>query len=683
MTSPLRSAVLLLSLSTAAAGAASARPLQSADLYRLRSVGEVALSPDGARVAYTVERSDLPGRPVRQLFILATVGGREPSAAVRVGGEDDRASGPTWSPDGRWLAFEGTIGARRGLYVVRPDGGGIRFLAEMQSTNSPLTYEGRRIAWSPDSRRIAFVSATPGPETEAATGDPVVITRYLYKPDYAEGETRFNDNRRRHAFVVDAAGGEPRALTSGPHEEHSIDWSPDGGEILCVSNREPDPDLFYNPDLFAVRVSDGTLRRLTATESAEYQPRWSPDGKTVLFLGTRRGLTDLETDMEDPHAWTMGKDGSNRREVGAAVDNRQEDAVFSPDGAFVYFTVQERGNLRLYRLPAAGGAPERVVEETGRVTSFSVGRDGSVAFSFTGPRDLPQLHHKPARGPTRRLTDLNAEALAGVELAPVESFTFLSADFKWEVEAFLTRPLGLAAGSKHPLIVMIHGGPHGAQGPAFHFRSQHYAGKGFATLQVNYRGSTGYGQRFGDAVFGDQNGQEAMDVLYGVSAALRRNPWIDHERLGIEGGSYGGQLTCWLITQTPIFKAAIPLAPIVNNLSYNYTTYYNQYEEMEWGARPHQGNLMDVLWQRSALRYVAQVKTPTLLIHGENDNDVPIAESEQFFVALKDVGVEAVMVRYPREGHGLREPKHVVDLMERSVKWYERHFSGPSRWAPR
>ncbi|MGH9577868.1 MAG: prolyl oligopeptidase family serine peptidase, partial [Terriglobales bacterium] len=145
-------------------------------------------------------------------------------------------------------------------------------------------------------------------------------------------------------------------------------------------------------------------------------------------------------------------------------------------------------------------------------------------------------------------------------------------------------------------------------------------------------------------------------------------------RLGIEGGSYGGQLSTWIITQTHIFKAAIPLAPITNIISYNYMTYYNMYEQMEWGVLPHQANLMDVLWERSALKHVAKVKTPTMLIHGENDNDVPIAESEQFFIALQDVGVEAVFVRYPREGHGLREPHHIVDLMDRSAAWYRKHF---------
>jgi dipeptidyl aminopeptidase/acylaminoacyl peptidase len=672
--SPVRSWTVVAGVSAWCALAPSlgeGRPLSSSDYTKLRAVASVAFSPDGERIAYTVERNDVAGRPETHLVLLNVAAG----TPVAVGQEKDTAGEPVWSPDGRWLAFRGKSGEKEGLLVVGRDGGTPRFLAPVQGTNSALTYEGHTIAWSPDSKRIAYVSATPGPETEAASGDPVVITRYKYKPDLWEGSTRFNDNRRRHVFLVDLAGGESRALTSGVHEEHSIDWSPDGAEILCVSNREPDPDLFYNPDLFAIRVADGSLRRLTATESAEFLPRWSPDGRSIVFLGTRRGLTDLETDMEDTHAWVMGADGSGRRELGAAIDNRQGAPAFAPDGRSVYVPVLERGEAHLYRLPVDGGAAERVVGDQGEVGDFSLSHAGDLVYAFGGTSDFAQLFLRAGDASARRLTDLNAAVLAGVDIAPVERMSFRSADFRFDVEAFLTLPVGRTAESKHPLIVRIHGGPHGQQGVAFNFRSQFYAARGWATLMVNYRGSTGYGQAFADAVFGDQNGQEAMDVLYGLSAALRRNPWIDRERLGVEGGSYGGQLTCWIVTQTGQFKAAIPLAPIVNKISYNYTTYYNMYEEMEWGMKPHQGDLMDRLWERSALKHVGKVRTPTMLVHGENDNDVPVGESEQFYVALKDVGVETVMVRYPREGHGLAEPKHLVDLMERSAVWYERHFA--------
>jgi len=648
--------------------------LQPADLYHLRSVSDVAISPDGSHIAYVVQSNDGPGRPYDQIWILDVRSGK----SVPLSAGADTSGSPVWSPSGEWLAYDGDSGGKSGVFIAHGNGSGVRFLAPTESTNSPEPHAGRTIAWSPDSRQIAFVSAQPGPETKDASGDPMVITRYLYKPDYWEGNTHFNDNRRLHIFLVDLASAKVRQLTQGAGYEHSIDWSPDGKELLYAAEHGPDADRFFNYDLFTVSPADGAIRQLTPTEGVEYYPRWSPDGRMIAFAATKRGLTDRETNMEDTHVWVMNPDGSNRREIGAAIDNRQGAPEWAADGSALYLTAQERGNVRLYRLPVNGGAPQQLVGETGAVGAFSAGKDGSVAYTFASPSDLSEVYFRPAAGGVaRKLTDLNSQVLAGKRIAPVESFTFLSDDFKWNVEAFLTKPTGFTAERKYPLIVNIHGGPHGQQGPELSFRNQVYAAHGYAVLNVNYRGSTGYGQKFADAVFADQDGHEAMDVLYAANAALRRYPWIDRDRLGIEGVSYGGQLTDWLITQTNIFKAAIPIAGIANFISYNYMTYYNQYEAMEWGAYPHQGNLMDVLWERSALKHVANASTPTMFMHGENDPDVPIAEAEQMYIALKDVGVETVFVRYPREGHGLREPKHQVDSMERAFAWYDRHFAAP------
>jgi dipeptidyl aminopeptidase/acylaminoacyl peptidase len=643
--------------------------LQNADLFKIHAVGGVAFAPDGLHLAYTVGSNPETGRPYSQIWIMNTADAK----TSRMGGENDRSGDPVWSPDGKSIAYSGSSGNKGGLWIARADGSNPRFIHELEGTNSPLPSTGNDIAWSPDSKQVAFVSALPGPETKDATGDPVVITRYLYKPDYSEGYTRFNDNRRLHIFVADVATGAIRQLTSGDHYEHSIDWSPNGQELLFVSNREPNEDQFFNYDIFALKLSDGSIRRLTATENAEYSPLWSPDGTRILYLGTRRGLTDLETTMEDTHVWIMDADGRNRRELGADIDNRQGSHAWAPDGKSVLFTVRERGSNKLYRLPVNGGQPEVLIGDRGSVVSFSVARDGKIAYSFLSPSEPSALFLK-ADGKARKMTDLNADLLRGKQLGEVEDFTFVSNDNKYEVEAFLTKPVGWKPEGKYPLIVVIHGGPHGQQGPGFDHKNQVYAARGWATLMVNYRGSIGYGQKFADAVFGDQNGNEAQDVIYALSAAMRRNLWIDRDRLGVEGISYGGQLSAWLITQTNIFKAAIPAAAIINLVSYNYMTYYNQYEQMEFGIFPHQGNLMDTLWERSALKHVAKVHTPTMLLHGENDNDVPIAEAEQFYVALKDVGVEAVMVRYPREGHGFREPRHVVDSIDRSIAWYEKHF---------
>ena len=645
--------------------------LQSGDLLKLRSVSSVAVSPDGSRVAYTVDNNDGPGRPYGQLWVMTVADGK----TVRVGGERDSSGNPVWSADGQSLVYRGRVDDKTGLVVSRPDGSGARFLAEMTGTNAPLPGSGATIAWSPDGKRIAFVSSVPGPETASATGDPIVITRYLYKPDAAEGLTHFNDNRRLHLFVVDVASGRIDQLTDGNHYEHSIDWSPNGQELLFLTNRDADDDEFFNYDVYAMKLSDKSIRRLTATESNEYRPRWSPDGTMVAFEATRRGLTDRETTMEDTHAWVMNANGTNRREIGV-IDNRQGAPEWTDDSTALLFTVQERGDVRLYRAPIAGGKPEPIVSERGAVGSISMQKN-TLAYALATPSDQAELYVRVGSAAPRRMTDLNAAVLRSRQLAEVESFTFMSNDNRFEVEAFLTKPIDVTPAGRYPLIVNIHGGPHGQQGPAFNFRNQVYAARGWATLMVNYRGSTGYGQAFADAVFADQNGNEGQDVLYGVSAALRRYPWIDRDRLGVEGTSYGGQLSTWLITQTNIFKAAIPTAAITNIISYNYMTYYNQYEAMEWGVYPHQGNLMDTLLQRSALRHVANAHTPTLLMHGENDNDVPIAEAEQFYIALKDVGTEAVMVRYPREGHGIRESKHIVDSIERSIRWYEQHFPSP------
>jgi dipeptidyl aminopeptidase/acylaminoacyl peptidase len=642
--------------------------VQATDYLLLRSIGQPQFSPDGKLLAYTVVRYDRPGRPFGQLWVMDLATGK----SWRLGGDNEASDEATWSRDGRWIAYQGTAEGKRGLVIAHADGSGVSFISEMTGTNAPIPSQGASITWSPNSRQIAFVSSTPGPETTDAIGDPIVITRYLYKPDFVEGLSHFNDNRRLHIFLADISTKQVRQLTDGTTYEHSIDWSPSGDDILFISDHSPNPDQFFNYDIFALKVSNGSIRRLTATESIEYDPVWSPDGRMIAFSAAKRGLTDRETTMEDAHVWTMNADGSNRHEL-ATVDNRQGTPHWSPDGRSIYFAVQEQGNICVYKQPVDGGKAEAVIRERGAVSGFSLSNTGAIAYSFTGPRDMAELYMNNGPG-AKQLTDLNSSVLAGKQIADVEPFTFISNDNRYEIEAFLVKPLGMTASSKHPLIVAIHGGPHAQNGPGFGFKDQVYAAHGWATLHVNYRGSTGYGQAFTDAVFGDQNGNEAQDVLYGVSAALRRYLWLDQERMGIEGLSYGGQLTEWLTTQTRMFRAAIPTAGWVNQISYNYMTYYNQYEQMEFGKLLHQGDLMNLLWERSALKHVGSVATPTMLIHGENDADVPIAESEQFFIALKDVGVETVFVRYPREGHGLRESAHIVDSINRSIAWYEKHF---------
>jgi dipeptidyl aminopeptidase/acylaminoacyl peptidase len=644
--------------------------IATGDLFHLRSVTDVQVSPDGSRATFTVISNDRIGAPWSQIWIADLAAGK---AMPWPGAQE--GSNARWSKDGARIAFIGpTTNGRSGVLTGNADGTGVTALADVMSSNSPLPQLGERIAWSPDGSAIAFVSAVPAAEPDM-NGDPIVITRYWYRPATSY-PLRFNDNRRLHLFSVDVASKQVRRLTTGRYDEHSIAWSPDGDELAFLSDREPDPDRFFNYDIFLLNVASGDIRQLTQTKSNEYRPAWSPDGRLIAYEGLKRPMTSSETNSEDTHVWTVDVGTGGRREVGAGVDNRQGPPQWSSDGRWLYATVQSQGNVGLHRFSSRDGDGERVLPAAGvraAVSSFALAKDDAIVYAMATPAAPPELYLDRAPAAAKAITGLNQEALAGKTIAEVEAVRFRSFDGR-DIEAFLTKPAQAGSTGKHPMIVMIHGGPHGQQGPAFNHRAQVYAARGWAALMVNYRGSTGYGQKFSDAIARDQDGGEAKDVLAAIDTVLARYSWIDRERLGVEGQSYGGQLTNWLVTQTTRFKAAVPAASISNLVSHNYMSVYHDYLQQEYGAKPHVGGIVDLLWERSAIRFVNRVKTPVMFIHGDNDQLVNPAEIEQFFIALQDVGVETVMVRYPREGHGMRENGHIADVIKRSIDWYERHF---------
>ena len=447
--------------------------LQTSDLSRFREVGDTAISPDGANVAYTVLNFAKPGRPYPQLWVMNVATGK----SVRIGSTTSAGSDPVWSRDSRWLAYQGEVQGKNGLCIAHADGSAPTFLAEVTGTNAPIPGQGKDITWSPDGKEIAFISATPGPETAAATGDPMVFTRYLWRPTAGEGIHPWNDNRRLHIFIVDVAGKQVRQLTAGDYYEHSIDWSPDGSEILFCSDRSPHADQFFHYNIYEINPSDSAIHQLTTIESTQYDPSWSPDGKHIAFLSTKRGLTDRETTMEDTHVWLMNADGSDRHELASMIDDRQGAPVWSPASDAVYFAVQDRGSTHLERLRIMSIVdeelrPQMIVNDRGSMGSFSISKSGTIAYSFTSPYDMGELFLRSGDS-SRQLTHLNDEILRGKTLGQVESFDFVSNDNKYNVEAFLVKPVDLAPGSKHPLIVNIHGGPHGQNGPAFKIGRAH------------------------------------------------------------------------------------------------------------------------------------------------------------------------------------------------------------------
>ncbi len=682
-------------------------PMRPADVLRLDNVSDAQISPNGQWVVYSVSSVE-EDKNVSTLWLtrvgLESIRSNPPRPLLPSGWN---ASTPRWSPDGNSIAFLSTHDEQNGLWLIKVDKldkPEPRFIAPVTATNFFITYAGESFSWSPDSRRLAYISAKA--ETPASD-DPRVIDRIQYK-----SRTSFSDNRRTHVWVVDLERPIPQQLTSGLFYDHAVNFSPRGDEILFLSNHEPDPDANNNSDIFAVDLN-GQTRQITLTKGCEYSPVWSPDGKSIAYTATSREVTTIDSVAEDAHLYVIPASGGAGKELATEQDRRVRNPKWSPDGRSIMYLASDRGYTTIFRTSTDGGRVSRfslfmldgqlagafdngesklrtessspqALAQPFQITSFSFGNRsqtinrGNVAesaFPFVitmnsawRPGDL--YGGLGSLFPLRRLSAHNDSFLRSIRVIPVEEFTFSSFDGT-QVQGWLIRPAGCSSDRKCPLILSIHGGPHGMYGWSFNPTFQVYAARGYGVLYLNPRGSSGYGQKFSDGTINEWGGGDYKDLMAGVDEALKRNTWIDSSRMGVTGGSYGGFMTNWIITQTPRFRGAVAVASLSNLISFYSTSLYQDLIHAEFGGFPWDN--FDQLWQWSPLRYVRQVQTPTLLIHGENDNDVHITQAEEMYMALKRLGVQTVLVRYPREGHGLREPKHRVDALERTINWFDRY----------
>ena len=709
---------LLLILSLAVAATAQSRrpmsPMAPADILRIASVADAQIAPNGEWVAYTV--STIQGEETRSTLWLVRAGGdqpRPPTANPSSQSPDRRdfrsnstpllastwnASNPRWSPDSKSIAFLANHEGQNGIWIVTLDNRQPRFIAPVQETNFFITYAGESIAWSPDSKQIAYISASEdqpeGSGPEGKGDDPRVIDRIQYK-----SRTSFSDRLRTHVWITTVENPEPRQLTSGLFYDHALTFSPNGNEIAFVSNHEPDPDATNNSDIFAVDLH-GQVRQITNTKGCEYEPAWSPDGKWIAYTATKRDVTTIDSVAEDRHLWVISAGGGTGRELTAQLDRRISSPRWDRDS--IVFIVSNNGQSEVYvLLPREPGSEsvygiligyEAASDPVGspnrgpfQVSGFSLsaGRRKVIAFTRSDPREGTEVW---IGGPTDawavfmpggmslapslqfRLTGHN-RFVDGFAIVRPEEIKYRSFDGT-PIQGWLMKPVGWREDRKYPLILSIHGGPHGMYGWAFNPTFQVYAARGYAVLYLNPRGSSGYGQKFSDGTLNEWGGGDYKDLMAGVDEVLKRYSWIDADRLGVTGGSYGGFMTNWIITQTPRFKAAVSAASVSNLISFYSTSLYQDLIHAEFGGFPWDN--YDLLWQWSPLRYVKQAQTPTLFIHGEQDNDVHITQAEEMYMALKRRGVETVLVRYPREGHGLREPRHRVDALERTLAWFDR-----------
>ncbi|MGD8359027.1 MAG: S9 family peptidase [Lysobacterales bacterium] len=645
--------------------------LAIADLFRLGDVSEPQLSPEGDWIAYTVTRRDLDEDKNRSRVWMVPAAGGE---AVPMTAADQSSSHPRWSPDGRYLAFlSGRDDQPAQVWTLNRKGG-----EAIQVTDTPQDVED--FEWSPDSSRLVLVLQDPteaeieahdqGDAYEEKTPPPWVIDRVQFKSDYVG----YLDRRRTHLYLLDLSSDAMTQLTVGDYDDSEPAWSPDGRRLAFTSNRTAEPDLNYNTDIWVVSAdparAPAELTQVTHGEGPDVSPAWSPDGKSIAHTT----VTDAEAILYATYDLAVSAaDGTATRVLTADLDRMIFKPAFSPDGKYVWFVLEDSGEMNLARVRPKGGRIDRVVTGENVVTAFDAGEHGPLVVLAARPQLPPEVFALEGSKLQQR-SFTNREVLSGLTLGAVEKVQFKSADGT-PVEGFVIKPPGFQEGTRYPAILDIHGGPQSQYDWSFQFEGQLYAANGYLVIHPNPRGSTGYGQDFCLAIWRDWGGPDYEDVMAAVDDAIARG-WADPDRLGVTGWSYGGMLTDHVITKTDRFKAAATGASTsLYVVNYGHDMYQRWWEK-ELGF-PWEQEAREIYERMSPYNHIDRVVTPTLVLGGEIDWNVPVINSEQLYLALKRLGVETRLVVYPGEYHGIDTPSHLQDLYERYINWFGQHLGKP------
>jgi acylaminoacyl-peptidase len=676
-----RIACVFLALLTTSAFAGSDSPprFASSDIFGLETASDVRISPDGTRIVYVRTSYDImTDRPRPNLWVVDVAG--KDHRPLR---SDSRNHGsPRWSPDGKRLAYISNAEGSPQLFVRWMDTGQTALL-----TN--LTERPQNLVWSPDGRHLAFTQFVP---SEAATlasapekpegakwAPPVtVVDRMVYRAD-GEG---YLPPGFTHVFIVSADGGTPRQLTTGDFDhDGSLDFTPDSKQLLLSANRHDEWEYEpQNSEVFALTIATGELRQLTTRFGPDNHPVVSPDGKRIAYLG----YDDRKQGYQVTRLYVMNADGSGARAVSDAFDRDVEDPVWAADGRslfFVYdeFGVRKVGNItlegRVRELARDVGSPDIGRPYTGG--GFSVSRNGRIAFAQGGTQRPGDVAVSTGRaGAMQKLTALNEDVFGHLELGAVERLAWKSSHDAREIEGWLVKPPGFDASKKYPLILEIHGGPFTAYGPNFSVEVQRFAAAGYLVLYTNPRGSTSYGEAFGNLIHHNYPSNDYDDLMSGVDAVIARGN-VDTNNLFVTGGSGGGVLTAWIVGNTDRFRAAVVAKPVINWTSFVLTADVNNFFYQYWFAGPpweHQ----EEYWRRSPLSLVGNVKTPTMLLTGEADYRTPMAETEQYYQALRLRKVPTAMVRIPEASHGMTgRPSNFIAKIDNILAWFEKYRSAP------
>ena len=655
-------------------------PLHAEDVFEIEQVSDPQLAPDGRSVVYVRQLADVMTDMRYSNLWIASVDGRDHRPLTTGKRSDSR---PRWSPDGRRLAWVSEVDDKQQIVIQYMDTGQIQVVTNVQTAPGG-------VSWSPDGTQLAFVAIAKEPAPKVATlpsppegakwaEPPQVIDRLVYRFN-AQG---YLPNGYHHVFVVPAEGGTPRQLTSGRfhHGIASLGETPDtlwtrDGSVLIVANRRDDWELEpFDSEIYELDVRTGALKALTDRRGPDMSPALSPDGRRIAYLG----YDDRYQGYQLTRLYVMNRDGSGARAITSEFDRDFENPVWAADGTGLYFAFDEEGESKL-GFATLDGRIRTVARQLGSALSAygggalaSSARDGTLAFTHatpTRPGDVAVLPRGAAA--PRVVTAVNDDLLGQRRLGAVESFWYESSLDNRRCQGWLIKPPDFDASKKYPLILEIHGGPFANYGERFDLEKQVWAGMGYVVAYLNPRGSTSYGEAFGNLIHHAYPGDDFHDLNSGVDAVIARG-FVDPDQLFVGGGSGGGVLTAWMIGRTTRFRAAVSYYPVIDWTSWALTSdipivgvkYW--FPGNPWDHREHYD-------KRSRLSVVKNVKTPTMVITGEEDWRTPMSESEQYYAALKLLGVEAVLVRVPGEPHGIRRrPSHHVAKILEIGAWYDRH----------
>ncbi|WP_262693128.1 S9 family peptidase [Kordiimonas aquimaris] len=628
----------------------------------LKTPRDIQVSPEGDWVAYVVARNDTEkDRGFRQIWMTSTDG----KTTLPLTASYTNASMPRWNPDGTSLAFLGTRGsdkdAKSQVWLLNRMGGEAQQYTDVKHGVSGFS-------WSPDGTRMVLTIRDPEAEdaekkTDSKSPKPVVIDRLQFKQDYVG----YLDRRRSHLYLYDG-DNEPLQITSGDYDDSDPQWSPDGTRIAFVSKRDNDPDANTNSDIWIVSADMGAVERpltqLTTNKGSDASPAWSPDGKSIAYVTA----TDVEKFWyATRNLAVVDAEGGTPRILTADYDRMINNPTFAANGRSIYFTAADGGNYPLMKIATSGGVPEVLTKGDVSVRDFALADGGAIAVllsSHDAPFDVNMVKGKKVT----RITQLNDTLLDGVKLGKVERLKVAG----WNgdmVESFVYYPHDYDASRAYPTIFFLHGGPVAQHDASFDVWGQLYAANGYIAVLPNPHGSNGYGEAFTYALnrqwgvpdFADVDAVADHLVAAGVS---------DGDRLGVGGWSYGGILTNYMITKSNRFKGAVSGASVVNHLAnYGHDMYQNTWEA-EFGFPWEKNDDLDAI---NIFTKLGNVTTPTLIMGGQIDWNVPIQNSEQMYQVLKRRGVDTQLVVYPGEHHGIRRPSFQIDRYNRYLGWFDQY----------